>query len=50
MNQWEFEHELWVSKLTKRPPSTMIYDVPYNPNFPPTPLVNFDLNFNKGQH
>lgn len=46
MNQWEFEHELWVCKLTKRRPNLLIYDKPTYDYLPPTPLVNFDLKFN----
>lgn len=46
----EFETELWIAKLMKRPPRTFIHDTPFYPYVVPEPLVNFDLNFNKGQH
>ncbi len=41
----EFETELWVSKLTKRRPNYYVYDKPHYDYVPPTPLVNFDLNY-----
>lgn len=46
----EFETELFLSKLFKRPPRTFVKDPPFYPWLPPEPIVNFDLNFNKGQH
>ncbi len=50
-NAKEWEDELLVASAFKRPPSPYIFDLPYYPYFPPTPLanqkwnVNFDLGF-----
>lgn len=52
MNSKEFEEELWISRIFKRPPCTMILDPPFYPWLPPEPivnqpLVNFSLNFSE---
>lgn len=41
----EFETELELSKIFKRPPRTFIGDPPFYPWLVPEPLVNFELNF-----
>lgn len=46
----EFEWELWAAKAFCRPPTYFTQDKPTYPYCVPEPLVNFDLNFNKGQH
>lgn len=46
----EFETELQIAKWLKRPVRTFVNDPPFYPWVVPEPLVNFDLNFNKGQH
>lgn len=48
----EFETELWLAKLFKRPPNYFIKDLPFYPYVPHDPTnnkysVNFDLNYNK---
>lgn len=52
MKPEEFETELWLAKLFKRPPNYFIKDLPFYPYVPHHPLnnkhmVNFDLNFNE---
>nr|UHS18278.1 MAG: hypothetical protein [Betatorquevirus sp.] len=47
---WDWETELQLCKAFKRPMRTFKNDPPYYPWLPPEPIVNFDLNFNKGQH
>lgn len=44
-NAKEWEEELLMSRIWKRPPVPMIYDPPFYPWVPPTPLVNFDLGY-----
>lgn len=49
----ELETEKWLATLFKRPLRSFIHDHPYYPYLPPAPIVpfvNFDLNYNKGQH
>lgn len=44
----EYEGELEVARIFLRPPRQYIFDTPYYPFFPPTPIlprVNFDLNY-----
>lgn len=44
----EFELELEVCKIFRRPPRTFFHDKPFYPYVPPTPVVpkvNFDLNY-----
>ncbi len=41
----EFETELELAKIFKRPPRTFIGDPPFYPWLVPEPLVNFELNF-----
>ncbi len=45
LNPKEFADELEIAKIFHRPPRNYLYDLPYYPFFPPTPLANFDLNF-----
>ncbi len=47
MNRWEFETELWISKITKRRPCLYIHDKPTYDYLVPEPIVNFDLNYPK---
>lgn len=39
----EFQTELELSKIFKRPPRTFIHDPPFYPWLPPEPIVNFDV-------
>ncbi len=44
----EFQDELEESKIWCRPPRAYIFDKPFYPWVPPTPVipkVNFDLNY-----
>lgn len=48
----EFETELYLAKLFRRPPNYFIKDLPFYPYVPHHPknnkhMVNFDLNFNE---
>lgn len=47
---WEEQTEIELCRLFKRPKRTYFYDDPFYPWVPPEPVVNFDLNFNKGLH
>lgn len=46
----EEETEIEICKWLKRPKRTFFDDKPFYPWLVPEPIVNFDLNFNKGQH
>ncbi len=55
LTPYEMQTEREISKWMKRPPKHYLYDVPFYPWLPPTPVipkVNFDIvsQFNKGQH
>lgn len=41
----EFEVELQLSKIFKRPPRTYVDDPPFYPWLVPEPVVNFQLNY-----
>lgn len=41
----EFQTELELAKLFKRPPRAFINDKPFYPWLVPEPLVNFNLNY-----
>lgn len=41
----EYEQEVEEAKIWCRPPRQYVYDPPFYPWVPPTPLVNFHLNF-----
>lgn len=41
----EYEQEVEEAKIWCRPPRQFIFDTPFYPGIPPTPLVNFHLNF-----
>ena len=41
----EMEDEILLASIFKRPVTPYIYDPPFYPWLPPTPLVNFDLNY-----
>lgn len=45
MNMYEYETELWISKIMHRRPCQYIYDKPTYDWLPPEPVVNFDLNY-----
>ncbi len=51
-NPKEWQDELETAKAFCRPPQPFLYDTPFYPFFPPTPIanqkwpiVNFDLNY-----
>lgn len=41
----DWETELFLAKMFRRPLRTYTHDKPYYPYLVPTPLVNFHLNF-----
>ncbi len=48
LNVYELQDEIETAKAFCRPVKSYIYDTPYYPFFPPTPIVpkvNFNLNF-----
>ncbi len=45
VNKHEYEAEKFLSIMFKRPMKTFVEDPPTYPWLPPTPLVQFNLNF-----
>lgn len=48
MTPWEKQEEKEISKIFMRPERDFIFDFPYYPFFPPTPVIpkiNFDLGY-----
>ncbi len=45
MTSWELQEEKELAGIFKRPMRKYIYDKPFYDWLPPTPLVNFDLNY-----
>lgn len=48
MTPWEQQEEKELATVFRRPQRKYIYDKPYYPWLPPTPIipsVNFDLNY-----
>lgn len=45
VNKHEYEAEKFLSVMFKRPMKTFVEDPPTYPWLPPTPLVQFNLNF-----
>lgn len=45
MTPWEKKEEAQDAAIWKRPQRDFIFDIPFYPGIPPTPLVNFDLKY-----
>lgn len=41
----EYADDLELAKLFCRPPRNYLYDLPFYPYLPPTPIANFDLKY-----
>ena len=41
----KYEQEVKKAKIWCKPPKQFIFNTPFYPGIPPTPLINFHLNF-----